>query len=90
LRSLPDYVYEEAEFHVGQSTIPVEAGAVRFQRDSFGRVIPNLYPLEMLRYDDHGQLTDAPPPSLGFPGSQDDGSSAIRPNSFSATDKTLR
>ncbi|MGH8912301.1 MAG: HAAS signaling domain-containing protein [Acidimicrobiia bacterium] len=90
LRSLPDHVYEEAEFHPGESAIPVEAGAVRLQRDSFGRVIPNLYPLEMLRYDDRGQLTDAPPPSPGFPGSGVDGSSATQPNDFSATKTTLR
>lgn len=69
LRSLPVHVYEEAELHPADTELPTDSGAVRFRRDSFGRIIPNLYPLELLHYDQNGQLTERTPPSLGFPGS---------------------
>jgi hypothetical protein len=67
LLTLPPYVYEEADFNPGAIEIQYDSGAVRFQRDSFGRIIPNLYPLQLSFYDDYGQLSELPPPSLGFP-----------------------
>ena len=42
LLNLPSYVYEDAEFNPGESEVFYEFGAVRFQRDEFGRIIPNL------------------------------------------------
>jgi len=67
LLTLPAYVYEEADFNPGAPEIEYDSGAVRFERDSFGRIIPNLYPLQLSFYDDYGRLSEMPPPSLGFP-----------------------
>ena len=67
LLTLPAYVYEEAEFNPGAPEIQYDSGAVRFERDSFGRIIPNLYPLQLSLYDDYGRLREMPPPSLGLP-----------------------
>ena len=44
-----------------------DGGTVTFPRDQFGRIIPNLYPLQLSRYDEFGSLRPVPPPSLGFP-----------------------
>jgi hypothetical protein len=73
LRSLPSWVYSEAE-HPGFSE-PFEygEGAVEFSRDEFGRIIPNLYPLALYRYTEYG-LEPMPPPSLGFPRTDEAGS----------------
>ena len=78
LLTLPAYVYEEADFNPGAPEIQYESGAVRFERDSFGRIIPNLYPLQLSSYDDYGQLSEMPPPSLGFPTLEDD--QVVAPN----------
>jgi hypothetical protein len=67
LLTLPPYVYEEADFNPGAPEIEYDGGAVRFERDSFGRLIPNLYPLQLSFYDDYGRLREMPPPSLGLP-----------------------
>jgi hypothetical protein len=72
LLTLPAYVYEEADFNPGAPEIQYDSGAVRFERDSFGRIIPNLYPLQLSFYDDYGQLSEMPPPSLGFPSLADE------------------
>jgi hypothetical protein len=45
---------------------------VAFARDQFGRVIPNLYPLQLSTYDEIGRLVPMPPPSLGFPTIEED------------------
>lgn len=66
LLALPPYVYEDAELNPGASEIHYENGAVRFERDAFGRIIPNLYPLQLLVYDDFGRLGPAAAPSLGL------------------------
>ncbi|MDP9494313.1 MAG: hypothetical protein M3P87_03645, partial [Actinomycetota bacterium] len=67
LLTLPAYVYQEADFNPGAPEIEYDSGAVRFERDSFGRIIPNLYPLQLSSYDEYGRLSEMPPPSLGFP-----------------------
>jgi hypothetical protein len=66
LLNLPAYVYEDAELNPGASEIHHDNGAVRFERDAFGRIIPNLYPLQLLVYDDFGRLGPAAAPSLGL------------------------
>lgn len=58
---------QDAESYPQDHEILTDSGAVRFQRDSFGRIVPNLYPLDLLRYNDYGVLTEMAPPSLGFP-----------------------
>ncbi len=65
LLSLPAYVYEEAEYP-GED-LDYGNGLVTFERDQFGRIIPNLYPLQLSTYDGYGRLVPMPPPSLGFP-----------------------
>lgn len=72
LLSLPPYVYEEVEYDPGASVIQYDSGTVSFDRDRFGRIIPNLYPLQLSRYDEYGRLTEVPPPSLGFPTIEED------------------
>ena len=67
LLTLPAHVYEEADFNPGAPETEYDSGAVRFERDSFGRIIPNLYPLQLSFYDDYGRLREMPPPSLGLP-----------------------
>ncbi len=68
LRSLPSYVYEEAEFNPTQESFDTGFGTiVTFERDQYGRVIPNLFPLQMSMYSEYGEPVPVPPPSLGFP-----------------------
>jgi hypothetical protein len=67
LLSLPTQVYEEAEFAPSAEVIFYDSGTVTFDRDRFGRVIPNLYPLQLSTYDEIGRLVPVPPPSLGLP-----------------------
>ena len=71
LLSLPRYVYEEAEFDPNRESISTEFGEVSFERDQFGRIIPHLYPLQVWTYDQRGEMSPLPPPSIGFP-SQDE------------------
>lgn len=67
IRSLPGWVYEEAERNPAfGGPLDYWEGAVDFPRDEFGRIIPNLYPLELYRYGEYG-LEPVRPPSLGFP-----------------------
>jgi hypothetical protein len=67
LRSLPTWVYEEAEQNPGfTEKFDYGGGAVSFPRDEFGRIIPNLYPLDLYQYGEYG-FEAIPPPSLGFP-----------------------
>ena len=73
LRSLPGWVYSEAENPGFTEPIDYGEGAVDFSRDEFGRIIPNLYPLDLYRYGSYG-LEPMPPPSLGFPQSDEAGS----------------
>ncbi len=72
LRTLPGYVYEEADYNPTQDTFESGYGTVTFQRDQYGRIIPNLYPLELSTYDEYGNLVPMPPPSLGFPGADEE------------------
>jgi hypothetical protein len=67
LLTLPAYVYEEADLNPGAPEVQYDSGAVRFERDKFGRIVPNLYPLQLSFYDDYGRLREMPPPSLGLP-----------------------
>lgn len=64
--TFPSHVYEEAEI-AGTEAPYWNGGTVTFRRDQFGRIIPNLYPLELTVYDDYGELTPMAPPSLGLP-----------------------
>ncbi len=66
LLSFPSYVYEEAEIP-GNDPAYWDGGTVNFRRDQFGRIIPNLYPLELDVYDEYGELVPMSPPSLGLP-----------------------
>ena len=43
-----------------------DGGTVTSRRDQFGRIIPNLHPLEPTVYDDYGELPPMAPPSLGL------------------------
>jgi hypothetical protein len=66
LLTFPSYVYEEAEIP-GNEAAHWDGGTVTFPRDQFGRIIPNLYPLELAVHDDYGELVPMAPPSLGLP-----------------------
>lgn len=77
LRSLPAWVYEEAEHTPGETSFDYGEGVVIFVRDEFGRIIPNLYPLQTSTYDQNGRLTPSLPPSLGIP--QPEGAASERP-----------
>jgi hypothetical protein len=89
LQVLPEHVYEEAEYDPNRQSFDFGYGIVSFERDQFGRVIPNLYPLQLSTYDDYGRLVEMPPPSLGFP-SLDDESSAEDSGKVSTTVRTNR
>lgn len=43
------------------------AQEVRFHRDEFGRVVPNLYPVTRFEHDGMGRWREVPPPAIGFP-----------------------
>lgn len=73
LQVLPEHVYEEAVYDPNRESFDFGYGLVAFERDQFGRIVPNLYPLELSTYDDYGMLVEMPPPSIGFP-SLDEGS----------------
>jgi hypothetical protein len=70
LLTLPPYVYEDAEIP-GNDPASWGQGTVAFHRDRFGRIITNLYPLDMTvyAYDEYGSGEPVPmtPPSLGIP-----------------------
>jgi len=72
LLSLPTHVYEEGEFAPG-AEIHYDNGAVSFTQDQFGRVISNLYPLQLSTYDEMGRLAPMPPPPFGIPTIETDG-----------------
>jgi hypothetical protein len=73
LLTFPSYVYDNAEIP-GSDPAAWDGGTVTFPRDGFGRIIPNLYPLEMTVYNDYGEQAPMQPPSLGMPstGEKDD------------------
>jgi hypothetical protein len=59
---MPPWVYEQAEVSPGgEAEYP--NGYVTFARDEFGRIIPNLYPLDLKRWDEWGELRPAEPPA---------------------------
>ncbi|MGH8946462.1 MAG: hypothetical protein ACRDVL_09955 [Acidimicrobiia bacterium] len=62
---MPPWVYEEAELRPGQRAVEYPGGYVIFSQDEFGRVIPNLYPLQLDTYNDWGELRPAQPPGGG-------------------------
>jgi hypothetical protein len=66
LLTFPSYVYDDAEIP-GNDPASWDGGTVTFRRDEFGRIIPNLYPLQLEVYDDFGGLEPMAPPSLGIP-----------------------
>lgn len=66
LLTFPPYVYDDAEIP-GNDPAYWDGGTVDFEVDEFGRIIPNLYPLQLTRYDDYGNPEPMPPPSLGIP-----------------------
>jgi hypothetical protein len=66
LLTFPPYVYDDAEIP-GNDPASWDGGTVTFPLDEFGRIIPNLYPLQLEVYDDFGGLEPMAPPSLGIP-----------------------
>lgn len=70
LLNLPSWVYEEAERNPGLRPFEYGEGAVEFHADEFGRIIPNLYPLDLYAYGEYG-LEERLPPALGFPDAAD-------------------
>lgn len=62
---LPESSYGEALSKDGQ--VYDGDGAIRFATDEMGRIVPNLYPVQILGYDSGGGLVPALPPSIGFP-----------------------
>ncbi len=67
LLTLPPYVYEDAEGFPSGTPYDYGEGTVLLERDFYGQIIPNLYPLDLSVYDEEGRLNPMPPPSLGFP-----------------------
>jgi hypothetical protein len=67
VQTLPLYVYDDTAYDPGRESFDYGNGTVTFPRDQFGRIIPNLYPLELTVYDDQGRQIPMPPPSLGLP-----------------------
>ena len=66
LLTFPMYVYDDAEIP-GNDPAYWDGGTVSFRRDQFGRIIPNVYPLELEVFDEYGELVPMAPPSLGLP-----------------------
>ncbi len=72
LLTVPTYVYEE-NFVGAQESFSSLDGVVTFERDRYGRIIPNLYPLDIMTYDEFGQPAEPmPPPTIGFPSVEED------------------
>lgn len=67
LLNFPSYTYENAEYEPQLERYSTDFGQVRFHRDQYGRIIPNLYPLDTWEYSDYGELTQTRPPRLGVP-----------------------
>lgn len=65
LLTMSEWAYDDAQS--GDGVVYYGNGSVRFPRDESGRIVPNLYPLEMKRYDDSGVLRSVLPPGFGFP-----------------------
>lgn len=63
LRTMPQWVYQEAEMNPSGEGVEYPNGVVIFLRDEFGRIIPNLYPLDLERWDEWGDLRPAEPPA---------------------------
>lgn len=66
LLNFATYTYGGLDTGPAQDRYPTDYGEVRFERDAYGRIIPNLYPLQTWEYSDAG-LSPTSPPSLGFP-----------------------
>jgi len=62
LLTMPPWVYEEAELRPRETAVEYPGGYVIFARDEFGRIVPNLYPLELETYNDWGELQPHRPP----------------------------
>ncbi|HUF15128.1 MAG TPA: hypothetical protein VMQ46_04515 [Acidimicrobiia bacterium] len=62
LLTMPPWVYEDAELRPRETAVEYPGGYVIFARDEFGRIIPNLYPLELETYNDWGELQPRQPP----------------------------
>ncbi len=62
LLTMPPWVYEEAELRPRETAVEYPGGYVIFARDEFGRIIPNLYPLELETYNERGELQPHQPP----------------------------
>lgn len=68
---MPPWVYEEAELNPGEQGVEYPGGFVIFAHDEFGRIIPNLYPLELETYNERGELQpDQPPGAWSAPGDE--------------------
>jgi len=69
IRTLPDFAYDQYREVSGLGEPFVWEGyEVRLPTDSYGRVVPNLYPLERYPWTERGTLpTTEPPPIVGIP-----------------------
>jgi hypothetical protein len=65
LRTMSEWAYDDAQS--GDGVVYYGNGSVRFQRDESGWIIPNLYPLQQMVYDESGVLRPVPAPGFGFP-----------------------
>lgn len=76
LLTMPPWVYEEAEMSPWRDEMEYPNGHVSFSRDEVGRIIPNLYPLDLQIYNEWGELVPVDPPgSWSAPdGPDEDGS----------------
>jgi len=72
LLTLPTYAYEEVDYLPVDAPYDFGEGTVLFERDIYGQIVPNLYPLQLSAYDGAGGLNPMPPPSLGFPSLADE------------------
>ena len=62
LLTLPEWVYDQAQMSPSGEA-EYYNGYVTFPRDEFGRLIPNLYPLELRSWNEWGELVPAEPPA---------------------------
>lgn len=72
---MPPWVYDQAEMSpTGEAEY--YNGFVTFPRDEFGRIIPNLYPLDLETWNQWGELRPVEPPAAWSSPDADDGDSS--------------
>lgn len=83
LLTLPEWVYDQAQVSPSGEA-EFYNGYVTFPRDEFGRLIPNLYPLELRSWNEWGELVPAEPPAAWS--SPDDDGVSTPPTTTGPTD----